>query len=717
MSRFLESIHIERYGALENRDVGPFAQGLNVVYGPNEAGKSTIASFVGGVLFGWEEAHGVRNTYNPPAGGRAGELRFSDGSVASRTPEGGGLQGDAHVAGDIDEATFKTMFSLSSDELRSLRNSSDVTARLLTAGSGTGSSPAGAFVEIEQRIAAITSRAEGAEGSIFALADRLDGERERVKELGEQVELRKREHSELASLREDRAITSRHLSDVNREIEKLTACRARVEHIDERAEACRRERAQLELERQQQGDAAEGVAVNPKLMQLDNAADRLLRDRLDEFADEQAKAARGVDIAKENAAASSAAYEAFKEMDSSAPQAKGVGRMKSPTVVLPAVLAVAFAVAGVPVFVHARSINSLSLTAFGIGLVVFACLLAIAAVALVARPDRSAEALAARQQDAQWVMLQDKKKLDASSAAKALLDGDVAEFLGEAGLADANGSIRQARVLLDDAREARSIEQARLQRIASLDMRLASATTELEELAAERESLMAGVGFTARATLDEVDEEIDLKESQREALSQTCDDMGVRMGELAERLDQARADRSFDAAKLAYQQTRVRLREAKRELITLLLAKRMLESSIVAWESRSQPEVYRKASELFAGITQGAWSQVSMTAEGRLVATAPDGTVRDVRHLSLGTCQQLYLSLRIAMLIYASDVGRAIPVLADDILVNFDADRRRSAAVALAQLAQNRQVIVFTCHRETLEALRAAQPDANCLEL
>ena len=68
MSRYLERILIDRYGALENRDVGPFSPGMNVVYGPNEAGKSTVASFVGGVLFGWEEAHGVRNTYRPGEG-------------------------------------------------------------------------------------------------------------------------------------------------------------------------------------------------------------------------------------------------------------------------------------------------------------------------------------------------------------------------------------------------------------------------------------------------------------------------------------------------------------------------------------------------------------------------------------------------------------------------------------------------------------------------
>ena len=126
--------------------------------------------------------------------------------------------------------------------------------------------------------------------------------------------------------------------------------------------------------------------------------------------------------------------------------------------------------------------------------------------------------------------------------------------------------------------------------------------------------------------------------------------------------------------------------------------------------------MYAQASRLLALLTDGAWTRVSMTGEGRLVATALDGTTREVRHLSLGTCQQLYLSLRIAMLLQADSVGTSIPVLADDILVNFDATRRRNAARAIAELARKRQVIVFTCHRETAAALQEAGEDAAYLE-
>ena len=116
-------------------------------------------------------------------------------------------------------------------------------------------------------------------------------------------------------------------------------------------------------------------------------------------------------------------------------------------------------------------------------------------------------------------------------------------------------------------------------------------------------------------------------------------------------------------------------------------------------------------------MTNGRWTKVSLSCDGCLEVADAVKTTRDPAHLSLGTCQQLYLALRIALLMEADNVGRAIPILADDILVNFDTPRRAGAARALAELARMRQVILFTCHEEIVETLRAADPTLNEVEL
>jgi len=53
----------------------------------------------------------------------------------------------------------------------------------------------------------------------------------------------------------------------------------------------------------------------------------------------------------------------------------------------------------------------------------------------------------------------------------------------------------------------------------------------------------------------------------------------------------------------------------------------------------------------------------------------------------------------------------------DDILVNFDPKRASEAARAIAELANENQVIVFTCHPSTAEILTAHAPQAMVIKL
>ena len=63
----------------------------------------------------------------------------------SRTRNADGLSCSSaeakNIAESLDKETFKTMFSLDSDELRSLGSAANMTSKLLTAGSGTEISP------------------------------------------------------------------------------------------------------------------------------------------------------------------------------------------------------------------------------------------------------------------------------------------------------------------------------------------------------------------------------------------------------------------------------------------------------------------------------------------------------------------------------------------------------------------------------------------------
>jgi uncharacterized protein YhaN len=53
----------------------------------------------------------------------------------------------------------------------------------------------------------------------------------------------------------------------------------------------------------------------------------------------------------------------------------------------------------------------------------------------------------------------------------------------------------------------------------------------------------------------------------------------------------------------------------------------------------------------------------------------------------------------------------------DDVLVNFDPERKQGAAEAVAELASSRQVVFFTCHPETIRLFETAAPGHTRLDL
>ena len=714
MRPFLKHVKMESFGAFSGKVVGPFGPHLNVVFGPNEAGKTTTASFVRGVLFGWEEARGVRNTYKPQAADRAGSLFFDDGEGGeiklSRSRNAEGLKGDASFVHDIDRETFSTMFSLTSDELRRLRNTTDVTARLLTAGSGTGTSPAHALSVVQVRLAAYTSRAASAEESLANLGSRLADAKEEMARAAEVAESLRRKDKEFHEMEPERESLSARLSKLNARIEKLAAER---EEITEEHARLVEEQTQAALAKRRGRHA-----LPRELMSMTAAEDRELRDRIDAFADRESKCSHSVELAKSNYAASKAAYEVRLEAPDTRETELRARHQRTAQVVLSIALPLVFVGSGVPLVVHGREISSLSFTALGLGLVAMAVFLAAGALVMLFRPSKEQEARKAELQSAQWVMLQDKKKYESCLAEQEALSGEIRAFLESRGLGEALSNLRRARTILDEAKDARGDMALLQQRSQALTARL----TSLEEKIARNADALASAYTQAHlpsenATLSALDAKIARKVSQRTNLMEAFESTNRAYGELKQELAAARGEHTLDEVRMTYQQIRTRYNEALQTFARLLLARRMLEMAISSWESKSQPEVYAQASELMSLMTEGRWVRVYMTADGHLRVVDSVHTERDPVHLSLGTCQQLYLSLRIALLLAADNVGRAIPILADDILVNFDSRRRRGAARALAELAKTRQVIMFTCHEEVVSVLREVSDATNVIEL
>ncbi|MEG2005083.1 MAG: hypothetical protein RR014_03510, partial [Bilophila sp.] len=147
------------------------------------------------------------------------------------------------------------------------------------------------------------------------------------------------------------------------------------------------------------------------------------------------------------------------------------------------------------------------------------------------------------------------------------------------------------------------------------------------------------------------------------------------------------------------------------------LARHLLTEAKLRFEKERQPDVIRVASSVFASITDGKWTGISASLEdSSLRVLPPFGEPVSPDVLSRGTQEQLYLALRLAYIRNHATQAVPLPVIMDDVLVNFDPDRADRTALALAGLTEpeantpGHQVLFFTCHPHIAHRLQQTVP-------
>jgi len=134
----------------------------------------------------------------------------------------------------------------------------------------------------------------------------------------------------------------------------------------------------------------------------------------------------------------------------------------------------------------------------------------------------------------------------------------------------------------------------------------------------------------------------------------------------------------------------------------------LVDSACEKYERERQPQVLKDASAALCRMTGGRWPRIIARVAGleSLDVAASDGRVHPHTRLSCGTEQQLYLAVRCGLVREYCSHAEPMPVMVDDVLVNFDPMRQGAAARVLAELSDICQVLVFTCHPHTAEHFR-----------
>ena len=159
-----------------------------------------------------------------------------------------------------------------------------------------------------------------------------------------------------------------------------------------------------------------------------------------------------------------------------------------------------------------------------------------------------------------------------------------------------------------------------------------------------------------------------------------------------------------------------KLRRLVRRYAQVKVAERVLRRAIDRYREEHQSPVVHLASGYYHRLTLGSFAGLRADTDdnGRpvLVGVRAGGERLEVARMSSGSRDQLYLALRLATLAWRAQNGEPMPLVLDDILINFDDQRSRATLELLAELAQTTQVILFTHHRRIVEEAKTIEAAA-----
>ena len=615
--------------------------GLNIIYAPNESGKSTWCAFLRAMLYGIDTSQRARAGFVPdkqkyaPWSGKpmAGELELEQGgkcitirrwTEAKSAP----LRGFSAVYTGTDIPVPGLTAADAGEQLTGV--SAEVFAR--TAFIGQGGLVVTGTPELEKRISAIVT--SGEEASSYTEADAQLRAWLRRRRSGQ--------HGALPELEGRITTVEEQLHRLERNAQEQAACAAELRQTDAELQTVTE---QMNAARQRQRRAALSSMGEEKsnLRTLEQALEQARRDA----------AARRTALEQTHFGVQTP-DEAGETAERDAQRAE--------------TLAGTAEHGGKPYFWIAALVLAALCTVLGY---------------LVAQPlYYAAIALAVLTVVLLVVARSGKKRAQEASAA-------LGKLLRSYGAQDADGIYYQAEVHRAAYRACAAAMQAEQKAAAALeDAREHQCETHerlLQSLDFESGTGEAAALYQRKCALESVCTRLRTQQAQLTCAALAIGDPMALKSEHAQLLEQRDAlERQYAAIALAIET----LGRADSEL-----------------QSRFSPQLAQKAADYRDYLTDGRYDELVLARDLSAKArSADDPTPRDTAYLSAGTADLLYLSVRLALCELTCPADDPCPLVLDDTLVNFDDARAKRAMALFHEIAQHRQVILFTCHERDCPA-------------
>ena len=145
------------------------------------------------------------------------------------------------------------------------------------------------------------------------------------------------------------------------------------------------------------------------------------------------------------------------------------------------------------------------------------------------------------------------------------------------------------------------------------------------------------------------------------------------------------------------------------------LAKEVLSQSYEKIKNTVTPKFTKTLSNSIENITNGKYTNVVLNDEVGLIIETENGNYMPISRLSIGTIDQLYLSLRLAMVEDLSE--EKMPIILDETFAYFDNERLKNILKYLEKRFSNYQIIIFTCTNREKEILGKLEIPFNFIEM
>ncbi len=625
------------FGKLQNETLR-FHEGLNIIYAPNESGKSTWCAFIRAMLYGVDSSERSRAGYLPD------KLKYVPWSGAP-------MEGTMELTADHCDITLTRTTRARNAPMRDFSatyTGSNVPVENMN-GSNAGELLTGvpkevfrrsAFIEqgnvevtgspeLEKRIAAIVS--SGEEQTSYSEAD----ERLRAWQ-------RKRRWNRKGLLPE----LEGRMDDVKQQLQDMDGAVEHLEKLDGELKAAqqysqRLEQAVIEARKHQRREALNRLnqgrtALNASSDAHDKAIEELSRRRQELREDELGDRSLP-DLEQE------------VHRDLNRLQELGDPRMRS-KLVLPAVICFILAIVAAAVY---------SATEF-LPLIILAAILCVGAVLLLMGYTKDRQAVQTAQEQRRQIL----KKYKATEG------GQISAALER---------VRALHLALDEAEQQELAARARYEEVSRQQSNLEeTAIAELDFSSGSSEAAQLSRALTAsRSKVEQLSAQI---ATLRGRLSAGGDPLVLASSLSCMQEEYEQMQGEYDAITLALEA----LRDADREI-----------------QTRFSPELGRVAARYMSAVTGGRYEDVLINRDfSARTRTKGDAVARDAEYLSAGTLDLMYLAVRLAVCELALPEGEPCPLILDDALVSLDETRFAQAIELLKQIAKERQVILFTCRQE-----------------